>query len=153
MPHRLEHVSGIKSFFLLSNRIPDLVIGQSWSLSHELFFYLAFGMLTLIDRVISNMLVMVYGAAIVVANVADPNVAKGFFLIPHFLELFAGMFLDRSSMPRLGPGKLLLLVPAAALLLILWGARATPVPLTGGRGSGRRGVCLGGFSRCAAECG
>lgn len=86
MPHRLEHVSGIKSFFLLSNRIPDLVIGQSWSLSHEVFFYLAFGMLTLIDRVISKMLVMVYGAAIVVANVADPNVAKTLFISPDWHE-------------------------------------------------------------------
>ncbi|MBK8337376.1 MAG: acyltransferase [Sterolibacteriaceae bacterium] len=137
MPHRLEQVSGIKSFFLLSNRIPDLVIGQSWSLSHELFFYFAFGLLTLIDRVISNMIVVVYGAAIVVANVTDPNVAKGFFLNPHFLELFAGMFLGKSSMTRFGRVELLLLVPAAALLLVLWGALVTPAPLT-------RAVVLGG---------
>jgi peptidoglycan/LPS O-acetylase OafA/YrhL len=137
MPYRLEQASGIKSFFLLSNRIPDLVIGQSWSLSHELFFYLSFGLLTLINRVISNVLVMVYGAAIVVANVADPSVAKGFFLNPHFLELIAGMILGNSSTTRLRRDNLLLLVPVAALSLILWGALPTPAPLT-------RIVVLGG---------
>lgn len=95
MPERLARVDWPATILLLSHRIPDHVIGQAWSLSFEMFFYLACGLLALTRGHAWRWIVLAYAIMIVALNLRDPAIAKGFFANPHMLELFGGMLLGR----------------------------------------------------------
>ena len=129
MPERLAQANPLATIFLLSHRITDLVIGQAWSLSFELYFYLLFGVLALTGRIPARMAVLVYAAVIVILNLRDPAVAKGFFANPHLLELFAGMLLGQANMPALPRRWLPALVLAATALFGLWLSLNSPTRL------------------------
>jgi O-antigen biosynthesis protein len=131
LPERLQGVDALRTLLLLSHRIPDLVIGQAWSLSFELFFYLAFALLMLVARSLGRLLAIGYGLAVVAANLADPGVAKGFFANPGLLELLAGMLLGQAAPIRLGrPGALAVLAGAGVLLAAWFQLSAPPRLLT-----------------------
>lgn len=132
MPARLDQIDIVRTLFLLSHRIPDLVIGQAWSLSFELFFYLAFALLALLGWRTGLYLVLTYAAVIVALNLRDPEIAKGFPANPLMLELFAGMLLGRSA---LGNGRpdwraLLLTVGMGVALFAFWMNLTVPTRLT-----------------------
>lgn len=139
MPARLEHVDVVRTLFLLSHKIPGQVIGQAWSLSFELFFYLAFALLALLSRRTGLYLVLAYATVVVVLNLREPEIATGFFANPRILELFAGMLLGWSAIgeAKANWSSLSLLVGATLSLFVFWMSLVAPTRLT-------TVLCLGG---------
>ncbi|MGB7988686.1 MAG: acyltransferase [Candidatus Methylophosphatis roskildensis] len=129
MPERVTQVSAMTNLLLLSNRIPELVIGQAWSLSYELFFYVSFGLLALAGRRFLRSLVMGYVAVILIANLVNPELAELFVLSPFLLELFAGAVLGSVSTQHWPRIEVWVLAVAAILLLALWIAIEMRTPL------------------------
>lgn len=129
MPERLAQADPRATLFLLSHRIPDLVIGQAWSLSFELYFYLLFGVLALAGRHAARVVVLIYALVIVVLNLRDPAVAKGFFANPHLLELFAGMLLGQADIPAAWRRRVMQLALAAIALFGIWLSLSSPTRL------------------------
>lgn len=136
MPARLTQADPLATVLLLSHRIADLVIGQAWSLSFELYFYVLFGVLMLAGRRTARSVALAYATAIVVLNLRDPAVAKGFFANPHLLELFAGMLLGQANIPAGLRRSLPMLALAAAALFGIWLSIGAPTRLVT--------VCLAG---------
>jgi peptidoglycan/LPS O-acetylase OafA/YrhL len=133
-PGRLGQAKTLATLFLLSHRIPDLVIGQAWSLSFELYFYMLFALLGLLRARIANYFVFGYALAVIGANLWNPAIAKGFFANPHVLELLAGMMLGRMACDgtlclRAYQKRTLLLFFGAAVF-VLWLAVPAPTRLT-----------------------
>ena len=119
-PARLAAVDPWRTALLLSHRIPDLVIGQAWSLSFELYFYLGFALLALLARGTGQVVVAAYAALILAANLTDPATAKGFLANPGLLELLAGMLLGQRGPLALGRRGMQTALAAAAGLLVAW---------------------------------
>jgi len=120
LPQHFAQVDSVASIFLLSNKLPRLIIGQAWSLSFELFFYFLFALLALQRRVASQLLVAVYATVIIVLNIYNPLSQKSFYFNPHMLELFAGMLLGQANIASVWQQRIPLLAFAAATLLLTW---------------------------------
>ncbi len=129
-PARLAAVDPWASALLLGVRIEHLLIGPSWSLAHELFFYASFSLLAMTSRQSMRLCIGAYLGIILVANLADPMNAVHFLLSPHFLELFAGMFLGQAKLlPAARPSLRVVCALAAALALAwFWTASVYPLP-------------------------
>lgn len=130
MPERLAQADPVATIFLLSHRIPQLVIGQAWSLSFELFFYLSFGLLALAGRRLARGVAAAYALVIIVLNLRDPAIAKTFFANPHLLELFAGMAVGQARIDAAWRRRIPWLAAAAALLFAIWLGLTAPTRLT-----------------------
>ncbi|MBI3150433.1 MAG: acyltransferase [Betaproteobacteria bacterium] len=129
VPARVASVDPWASALLLSARIDRLLIGPSWSLAHELFFYASFGLLAMATRKTAFTLVGLYLAVILVANLIDPMNAAHFLLSPHLLELFAGMFLGQARLGLARINKLRILSLVAVGVVVVWYGVASAYPL------------------------
>ena len=119
-PARLAGADPWRTVLLLSHRIPDLVIGQAWSLSFELYFYLGFALLALVARRTGQVVVAAYAAVILSANLLEPATAKGFLANPGLLELLAGMLLGQAEPAALGRRGMQAALAGAAALFFIW---------------------------------
>ena len=99
-------VSLFGSFFLLPISINKLLLGITWTLSFELYFYLMVGTLLVLSRARLRMALCIWGAAVLAFTLyslarglykpehfRDVTIAQGFFGAPIVLEFIAGFFL------------------------------------------------------------
>lgn len=87
------------SIFLTDIRLDKLVLGVSWTLTYELYFYALFSTLYLIPRSYSRVAAGAYAGAIVAFRVTYPDsvdsLALGFVFSPYVLEFFIGVLLAK----------------------------------------------------------
>lgn len=91
--------SVLGSIFLTDIRLEKLVLGVSWTLTYELYFYALFASLFLIPRAYSRVAAWVYTGAIVTfaATYTDSagSLVLGFIFSPYVLEFFLGVLLAK----------------------------------------------------------
>lgn len=87
----------IGSIFLTDIRLDNLVLGVSWTLTYELYFYALFSMLFLLPRAYFRVAAGAYAAVILAFRAMYPdsvgNLALGFVFSPYVIEFFLGVLL------------------------------------------------------------
>ena len=87
----------VGSIFLTDIRLDKLVLGVSWTLTYELYFYALFTTLFLIPRAHFQIAAGVYAVAILAFRAMYPdsvgNLTLGFIFSPYVLEFFIGVLL------------------------------------------------------------
>ena len=87
----------VGSIFLTDIRLDNLVLGVSWTLTYELYFYTLFSTLFLLPRAYFRVAAGVYAVAILAFRAMYPdsvgNLALGFVFSPYVLEFFLGALL------------------------------------------------------------
>ncbi|ARN74942.1 acyltransferase family protein [Oceanicoccus sagamiensis] len=81
-----------RSFFLINPTIKHQVLGVSWSLAYELYFYALFTPLLLLSRNTARNLIIVMLVVVIVINklVLTHKLGIGIVLSPYLIEFFAG---------------------------------------------------------------
>ena len=89
---RMNDDSIIGSFLLTTTEVQHLVLGISWTLTYELYFYLLFGLIFLVGPRYFYAFVALYAVTVVLVNIAVPaEEGHTRFFLSHFvLEFFAG---------------------------------------------------------------
>jgi exopolysaccharide production protein ExoZ len=119
IPSQHDPVNIVLSVFL-APYTSQPVLGVAWTLTHEIFFYLLFGIIIYLGR--NALLVLpVWAVAIVAANLSGPlDYPLSFFLSPFNLEFImgiaAGALLRRYSIPA---PRVMLVVSAAVFIAIM----------------------------------
>lgn len=137
MPERAGGLSVATNLFLLSNQATELVIGQAWSLSYELFFYLSFGLLAFFHSRVRTTLLVGYSAVVLLLNLANPGLAKCLIVNPYVIELFAGALLGSATTIRWEKLRVGVLALIASFLFGVWIGFEMRAPLA-------RALILGG---------
>lgn len=130
-PARLSQIALLDSLTLWPSPIPGLLLGVSWTLSYELYFYLAFAVLLLFS--LRWRLALVAGLFLIALCVQallwasfELHTLEGFgqfsylarfFMSPFVLEFLAGVLLA-ACYHRLRPSPVLLLIMAMILLVL-----------------------------------
>lgn len=127
-PERIAHINPVATLFLLSHHIPELIIGQAWSLSFEIFFYLLSAVLAVIGNQFARKAILAYSIIIIAINLSGDLVQQNFFFNPHLLELFAGTLLGQAVFPAITKLKLLFAGTLPPTLLYIWFCQPTPGP-------------------------
>ncbi len=125
-------LSLLPSYLLIPTRLP-MPLFQGWTLSFEVYFYLAITLLLLVPERIAPWLLALWGVAIVVLKLhigLSPLLMVQLLISPSVLEFLAGYalfhFYRRS---RLHPAAGILLLAASLLLLIAIILNDTPVAI------------------------
>ena len=87
------------SIFLTDIRLDKLVLGVSWTLTYELYFYVLFSTLFLLPRTYSRVVAGAFAGAILAFRPMYPDsvgsLALGFVFSPYVLEFFLGVLLAK----------------------------------------------------------
>jgi len=113
---RAESWSVIKSFFLLSPNMNELVLGVAWSLTYELYFYTLFFFLILLGGKKRKFLLIAYFLVIIVVNVTVGYQTLKLMVHPFVLEFISGCFLYYFFKRY---NKMILLIPFGIMIVTL----------------------------------
>jgi len=113
---RQEEWHVIKSFFLLTPNMNELVLDVAWSLTYELYFYSLFFCLILLNERKRKFLLIAYFLAIIVVNFTVGYQTLKVMVHPFVLEFISGCFLYYFSRKY---NKMILLIPFAVIIVTL----------------------------------
>jgi exopolysaccharide production protein ExoZ len=122
----------LSSYLLIPTRLP-MPVFQGWTLSFELYFYLAVALLLLAPARVASWLLVLWGIAVVALKLhigLSPALIVNMLINPSILEFLAGYALFHIyRRSRLHPAAGIVLIAASLLLLIAIILRNDPVAI------------------------